>query len=85
MTEITHAKALLAIAAKPTLALARKMAEAKGYDPICILVYGDKLHDGKIWRVYLGARIVIYAPTRTAALAGLIAVIDALPKRKGKR
>lgn len=106
MAEITHAKALRAIAAtrefheiaskfappaprrrptvkaKPTLALAKKKAQAKGYfvDAAGVMGYWSfSLYYGDEWAGD------IYAHTRTAALAGLVAVIDALPKRKGKR
>lgn len=73
-------------AAKPTLALARKMAKANGYNTVGI----EQLDSGRwsVWMYALGtpelkpARCT--APTRTAAIAGLIAVIDALPKG-GKR
>lgn len=71
---------------KPTLTLARRMAKEKGHEHSSLDVGKTVL---SMWNADMiadeyGRMIEVYAPTRTAALAGLIAVIKALPD-KGKR
>jgi len=69
---------------KPTLALARRLAREKGYEDVEI----EQASDGMLYAALILENVCeaeVYAPTRTAAIAGLIAVIRALPVRRGKR
>lgn len=69
----------------PTLAQCRKLAEEKGYESAEVRHYrlsqisvADALH------IIHRTMITSEAPTRAAALAGLYAILQALPKRRGK-